>query len=107
MEKYNTENIDFSCENVICNKLISNPRNVKNFICLLFKQYLYRKRCFKEIPKYEEFETIVIQIKNVELYIATKNNRINKHLKKWNLTLNTTRVSYQERHYIEQYLHKM
>ena len=68
---------------VMSNRIIDNARNIKNFICLLLKQYIYRKRCFKEKPTFQEFKQIVWQTKNIENFIAVKNNQLAKHVKKW------------------------
>ena len=80
----NQDEVNFNPLSVITNRLIeSNSRHVKNFICLIVKQYIYRKRCLKEMPNVNELINNILHIKNIEKYIATKNNRINRHLKKW------------------------
>ena len=88
MNSFNKEQIHFSVDTVICNHLVPSPRNIKNSICSYFKQYLYRKRCFKELPSFEEFVHVIQQTRNIEAYIAKKNNNFNKHLKKWTSKMN-------------------
>ena len=83
MMQFDQQQIDFSIHNVICNKIIKDPRNVKNYICLLFKQYLYRQRCFKKQPKLVEFKQLVWHTKNIEKYIAERNEKLNYFRKKW------------------------
>ena len=76
--------INFRVDTVLWNRLVlENPADVKNFICLLTKQYIYRQRCLKkQICKYE-FRQIVQNVRNMEKYIAIKNGKIGKHERKW------------------------
>ena len=84
MNDFNKERIDFSVKNVMWNQLIeADAKNVKNSICLMAKQYIYRQRCLKKEISYNEFKYIVYETKNIEKYIATKNNMLSKHEKKW------------------------
>ena len=87
MEEYmlqiSEQPINFTEETVIFNKLIANPANVKNFICLVVKQYIYRKRCFKEYPEVHEIINQIRNIESIEKCNARKNNNIVKHTKKW------------------------
>ena len=71
MMKFNTEQINFGTNTVIANLLVENPKNVKNFICLLLKQFMYRQRC------------LGLGLEYIVKYIATKNNRLLQHQKKW------------------------
>ena len=82
LENLSKEKINFGVDTVISNRLIDNPGNVVNFICLIFKQYLYQKRCLKQTPNFNEFVNKVYFIKNVEKYIAIKNDKLSKHIKK-------------------------
>ena len=50
----------------------------------MLKQFIYRKRCFKQVPNFAEFKQEIKRHKNIEHYIATKNNHLRKHYKKWN-----------------------
>ena len=56
---YNESEIIFNIPNVIFNQLISSPRNVKNFVCLMLKQYIYKQRCLKQVPTFYEFRSIL------------------------------------------------
>ena len=83
MMQFDSTEIRFDVASVICNRIVSKSRNVKNFICLLFKQYLYRQRCLSKEPKISEFKQIVWRTERIEKYIAEKNNKLEKHRKKW------------------------
>ena len=85
MNLINTEPIQFNQENVIFNRLSPNTKNVKNFICCLLKQFVYMKRCFKQIPTFFEFKELVWKTKNIEKFIAIKNQKQKKHEQKWNM----------------------
>ena len=93
---FGDEDITFNVETVITNKLVADPCNVKNFVCLLFKQYLYRQRCLSQKPNFEQFTQLVYQAKNIERFIATKNNKLSKHNAKWNVKNNYINLSYYD-----------
>ena len=67
------------------NTVVKNPRSVVNFIVLVAKQYLYAQRCLKLPVNVIEFKAKIKFYKDAELYIARKNNHVNKHLNKWSL----------------------
>ena len=83
MNKYNSVEINFNTKNVICNSLVEDLKNVRNYICLLFKQYLYRQRCFAQKPNRTEFSQLVWKTRAVEKYITEKNNLTDKFAAKW------------------------
>ena len=83
-DKYSLHNINMSSKCVILNQLVEPKYHVVNFICLLLKQYIYRKRCLKEKISFQAFKAHVTSIQNIEKYIAQKNNRMGKYRKKWN-----------------------
>ena len=83
MKSFAGPDINFSIETVILNKIVDNAKSIKNYICLVLKQYLYRKRCYKQLPNFQEFKALVLETRNIEFYIAKKNNRVAKHFKKW------------------------
>ena len=83
MYEFNDQHITFNEKNVMMNSLIEDKKNVKNFICLLTKQYIYRQRCFKKEPNYNELKTMIYQMRNTEKFIAIKNDKIKKHYLKW------------------------
>ena len=83
MEKQSAEKINFGIDTVICNKIIERPNHWKKFVCLLLKQYIYRQRCLAKTISYKEFIGHLEKVKNMEKYIALKNNKIHKHNKKW------------------------
>ena len=66
------------------NSLIEGqPNDVKNFCCLILKQYIYRQRCLKQQLSFQELKTIIFNIRGIEKYIAKQNNRLTKHYNKW------------------------
>ena len=65
------------------NRLMDKEGHIKNFICLLAKHYIYRKRCFLKKLNFPEFSRNVKKIESYEQMYAFKNNRISKHFKKW------------------------
>ena len=105
MKEFSEESIVFSTDTVIANKLVLNPGNIKNFICLMAKQYIYKQRCLREKISYKGFIKQVCRVKAMEKYYATKNNRLKKYQVKWKETVesscqeNSTNIE----DYIEEY----
>ena len=69
---------------VLFNSLIPPKGHIVNFLCLIFKQYVYRQRCLRKPILYNQFILYVNQMENIEKYIALKNDKMNKHSAKWN-----------------------
>ena len=83
-ENFSREKIYFDIDTVLWNRLIPTKANhVKNFVCLLVKQYIYRQRCLGKNLSTIELRKHVLHVKNMEKYIATKNHKLSKHQKKW------------------------
>ena len=80
---FTDEDIEFNISNVLLNRISSNPRSIKNFLCLVCKQYIYRQRCFKTEPNFNELKEIITRTHNIEKFIATKNDKLIKFHKKW------------------------
>ena len=76
-------NITFGADRVIANKLIDNPANIKNILCLLLKQFIYRQRCLNNKLSFEHFKYYIFQTRNIEKYIAIKNNKVRAYSRKW------------------------
>ena len=84
MYEFNDKDINFNVNNVLFDTLVENDaKNVKNFLCIICKQYIYRQRCWSTPPIFEELKTIINSVKTTELYIARKNNHTSKWYKKW------------------------
>ena len=75
--------IVFNPKTIIFNQFVDDAKNIKNFVCLLLKQYIYRKRCYSQLPNFYEFKSMVLETRSVEFYIAKKNNQERKHFLKW------------------------
>ena len=87
-QEFGPKPINFSVETVMSNKLIEDPKNIKNFICLLCKQYIYRQRCFDKKLFFSELKQLIFQIRNIEKYIPIENNCYRKHVRKWSAEKN-------------------
>ena len=84
MLNYGQEPIVFTVETVLWNKVI--PRlagHIKNLICLVAKQFIYRQRCMQKELNVKEFENHMISIQLAEKYYATKNDKLDKYWRKW------------------------
>ena len=85
INRYNIALTEFNVKNVMLNTVAFNTANVKNFLCLVTKQYIYRKKCENKRPMFEELKSIFIFIECVEKFIAIKNNNLGKHFLKWHM----------------------
>ncbi len=66
--------------------LLGTPREIPPIVDLIYtigKMYIYWCKYQKKSPVIEVFESRVYNVQNIEKYIATKNNSIIKHNKKW------------------------
>ena len=61
-----SERICFGTDTVIANRLMERPSHLFNFLCLLLKQYIYKKRCLNQNVSFREFKLHANKIKNVE-----------------------------------------
>ena len=104
--KFSNDTIHFAVDTVIANKLVDDPTHLFNFLCLLMKQYIYRKRCMSQALSFKEYVNHVNTISNVKKFIATKNNHLSKHNKKWFLANHNT-VYDNENEYVMEYLQQI
>ena len=49
-----------------------------------------QKRCLQQVLKFDEFIAHVKHIEHIEKYIATKNDKLSKHNRKWFIRGNNT-----------------
>ena len=84
MKQFSDTDINFNTRTVITNELIgSDPGNIKNFICLVVKQYIYKQRCLRKSLSISELKNQIKNIERIEKYIAFKNGTASKHQRKW------------------------
>ena len=81
--RFGVQDICVNPRDRILNQIVKSRNSVVNFVCLLFKQFLYRQRCLKEVLDFKQFERYVKNIEHMEKFIAKKNNRLDTHQKKW------------------------
>ena len=84
MLKYSQDPRQFSIDAVMCNRIISQPAgHIKNFVCLIIKQYIYRQRCMNKNLSINDIKMIVLNLENIEKFNAVKNSKLQKHEQKW------------------------
>ncbi len=76
-------NIDLNTKKIIFCQLSPKPFDCINTMCLITLQYIYSCRCLKVIPNFACLKTKILDIQNIEKYIATKNDKMKKHNAKW------------------------
>ena len=93
-----TEMLSVECKNILFNRVMER-NHVVNFICLITKQYVYRQRCAKEALHFPQLKAIISNVERIEKYIATKNNRLEKHYRKWD-----KKECIRDQNYIREYI---
>ena len=81
--KFGQEPIKRTVKDILFNEISVKITDVRNFICLVTKQYIYRQRCLTKELNAHELIQYIYNVRNTEKYIASKNNNILKHKKKW------------------------
>lgn len=64
---------------------VFDPDPFVNYIILLGKQYIYKRKCLNSKPIFQAFKGIVDFMFQVENYIATGKGKLDNHNKKWGL----------------------
>ena len=82
-QKYGTD-VKLTAYAVFFNVIFSsNANHITNFLCLVAKQVIYKQRCLKQNLTLSVFKNHLSIIENSEKYYAVKNQKLNKHLRKW------------------------
>ena len=80
---YGIINVDLNTAAIIKNQICMPKGNIGNMICLITKQYVYQQKCLQGSIHFPCLKEVILKTQNMEKYIAIKNNRLSKHLKKW------------------------
>ena len=111
MDNYSKDQINFSTETVIFNRLMDNPIHIKNTICLIIKQFIYKQWCLNESLNVKKCKQYIRNVENSEKYYATKNNNMHKHQKKWKPDTKPeiirNAITAKSSNFIEQYIYEM
>ena len=81
-ERFN-KNISTNSTDIMFNTVCKRKACVCNFLILVAKQYVYKKRCTKELPNVTELTNLWYHLEGMEKYVAICNNQYVKHLAKW------------------------
>ena len=80
--EYHVE-INLTDQAIIFNTIVDKVNHIANFICLVMKHFIYKKRCLMQKLDFVSFLASIKNIEYVEKYIAVKNDNLQKHYKKW------------------------
>ena len=75
--------IEMTLLKVLKNQICTIKAHVANFLCLITKQYLYNQRCLKKQLAFPVLKAYILKVRNIEKYIAIKNNKEWLFVKKW------------------------
>ena len=70
---------------VIFNCVHPNYAHVSNLMCLIMKQLIYRGKCLREHISFATFINELERVRQYELSMAIKTNRVQKHNRKWDV----------------------
>ena len=98
------DQLNVGAENIILNTVHPNPKHIVNCICLIVKQYIYRKRCGNEKPRFREVRAEIYKLENIEKYIATKNGKLERHQQKWYFSSSKENLTQNFDDYIQEYI---
>ena len=68
---------------VILNCYTGPHADLKNLLILITKQYIYATKCLKEELNFIHLAQKIYLIQNLERIIASRNNKMFKHVRKW------------------------
>ena len=74
---------DLDAQAVLFNTVRSNPKFVENCITLIAKFYIYNSRCMKQELSIYALKQAIIEYRDIEKSIASKNQKLDKHAQKW------------------------
>ena len=77
------QTVHLTVKKVLLCKIASKPLSCINTIGLITLQYMYASRCLKKLPSFAQLKSKILDVQNIEKYIAIKNNRLKKHEIKW------------------------
>ena len=75
--------VNLSSSAIIFNKIVTNRKHVANFLGLITKQYVYSQKCLGKSVNFPELKARFKHYEVVEKYIATKNDNLERHNRKW------------------------
>ena len=82
-KEFSEQHLSLSKRNIVLNKISPKKNSVANFLCLITKQYIYSNRCLGKQIHFPVLKSRLQHIERIEKYIATKNQKINQHNRKW------------------------
>lgn len=75
--------LDWSDMSIITSLVHPRGSHVVNFFITIVKQMIYRYRCFGALPNSVSVEEEINNIYDIELQVATMNNKMRRHCEKW------------------------
>ena len=75
--------VAMSVKNIVLGSVVKPKPHVFNLYILLAKKYIYACRCQKNLPNISAYLKIVQTTREIEWYIAHKNDKLKYHYRKW------------------------
>ncbi len=77
------QTVDLTSKKVLFGKPMNNALHCLNTIVVITLQYIYASRCLGNIPNFGHLKAKILDVQNMEKYIAIKNDKLKKHESKW------------------------
>ena len=103
-DTFDISGLHLTAAKVIFNTIVEQKHHVANFICLVTKQFIYRRRCQKEQLVFGILKTHIANIQLMEKYIAVKNKKESVYYKKWHPFEKNDSNSGNLNEYVQNYL---
>lgn len=98
--------LTISVRSIMFNEVHENHKHVANFVILITKHTIYKERCFGRIPTLRQVMVDIQKVYQVEEHLAIKNDRWNRHVKKWKPIKNELEYK-QHQDFVVQYIENL
>lgn len=75
----------FSVKNIMLNLVTERKSHVLNLLILIVKQFIYRCRCLNVAPSFDQVYKQILEVCQIEEFIAKRKDKWNYHVKKWKI----------------------
>ena len=82
--QYHIQDIVIDNHGILFNQIVTQDCHVANFLVLITKYHMYAARCKGEKLNINVIRNLLKKYEILELYNAKRNNKVVKHLRKWN-----------------------
>lgn len=95
-------------QTILFNSVMLKPSHIFNYVILIAKYYIYTCRCANRKPNFVGVKEKIESMYKVEEFIAKKENKWNRHVRKWNIIKPNLQLQQEEdQQFIDLYIAQM